>query len=172
MLPLFETTIATVCSLLKPLPCMCLHMVTLPSLTLQLHTTTYKYCYAHNWWAYAYPHTWINKSLSPLSLKSHSQEFFLFSNAAFTTNLSVWWNALINHKVVLQYEIVFDSARLCLTEHGHLLNLKEIGILKVLVYKFVQILYIIMCNARMQISYVKAMYMHTKWAEICTNYSV
>lgn len=55
------------------------------------------------------------------------------------------------------------SLILCLTERGDLLNLNEIGILKVLVdNKLVQILHTLWCNDRIQINYMKGICIHTK----------
>ncbi len=71
-----------------------------------------------------------------------------------------------NHKVVSQIEAaeLSQSLILCLTERGDLLNLNEIGILKVLVdKKLVQVLHTVLCNARMQVNYVKGILcIHTK----------
>lgn len=71
--PLFGTMIATLCSLLKLLPCFCLHMATLPPLTMQLQTAANKYTYmltiAEPSWlllSYVYTNTWIYTSLSPI----------------------------------------------------------------------------------------------------------
>lgn len=79
-----------------------------------------------------------------------------------------------NHKAVSQIEAaeLSRSLILCLTERGDLLNLNEIGILKVLVdNKLVQILHTVMCNARMQINNVKEMSIHTKWTKLGMNHS-